>query len=219
MGLLNGFILPPKAESKGLPCQSMRVRLIKRMIDIVGGVIGLFFSAPVIAYAAIAIRMDSRGPIFFRQVRVGENGKPFTMFKLRTMVDGADRMVMEMLHKNPLKGPAFKIPNDPRVTHVGRYLRRWSLDELPQFWNVLKGDMSLVGPRPEEIQIVELYNDYQRQRFMVKPGMTGPMQVNGRGGLDFDQRLQLELDYLKNYTLLEDIKLIFKTFSAVLTGE
>ena len=124
-----------------------------------------------------------------------------------------------MLHKSQLTGPAFKIPNDPRVTRVGRFLRRWSLDELPQFWNVLKGEMSLVGPRPEELRIVELYNDYQRQRLMVKPGMTGPMQVNGRGGLDFDQRLQLELNYLRNYSLLEDFKIILKTFSAVFSGE
>ena len=156
---------------------------------------------------------------FSDRLRAGENGKPFTMIKLRTMVDGADQMVMEVLHKSQLKGPAFKIPNDPRVTRVGRYLRRWSLDEFPQFWNVLKGEMSLVGPRPEELRIVELYNDYQRQRLMVKPGLTGPMQVNGRGGLDFDKRLQLELNYLRNYTLLEDFKIIFKTFSAVISGE
>ncbi len=219
LGLLKGFILPPKAESKGFSCTSMRVRLIKRILDIAGACIGLLLSAPVIACAAIAIRLDSHGPIFFRQVRAGENGKPFTMFKLRTMVDGAEQMVSEVIHKSQLTGPVFKIPNDPRVTHVGRHLRRWSLDELPQFWNVLKGEMSLVGPRPEELRIVELYNDDQRQRLMVKPGLTGPMQVNGRGGLDFDTRLQLELNYLKNYSLLEDLKIIFKTLSAVFSGE
>jgi lipopolysaccharide/colanic/teichoic acid biosynthesis glycosyltransferase len=219
LGLLKGFILPPKVGSKGFPCLSMRVRWIKRIIDIAGGCIGLILSAPVIAGVAIAIRLDSRGPIFFRQARAGENGKPFTMLKLRTMVEGADRMVTEVLHKSQLTGPAFKIPNDPRVTRVGRYLRRWSLDELPQFWNVLKGEMSLVGPRPEEIRMVELYNDDQRQRLMVKPGLTGPMQVNGRGGLDFDKRLQLEINYLRNYTLLDDFKIIIKTFSAVISGE
>jgi lipopolysaccharide/colanic/teichoic acid biosynthesis glycosyltransferase len=219
LGLLKGFILPPKAESKGFPCLSMRIRWIKRIIDLAGGCLGLFLSAPLIACAAIVIRMDSRGPIFFRQVRAGENGKPFAMFKLRTMVDGADRMASDMLHHSQFKGPAFKILNDPRVTRVGRHLRRWSLDELPQFWNVLKGEMSLVGPRPEEIRMVELYDDYQRQRLMVKPGLTGPMQVNGRGGLDFDQRLQLELNYLRNYSLLEDFKIIFKTFSVVFSGE
>jgi len=138
---------------------------------------------------------------------------------MRTMVDGADQMVTGLLHKSQLTGPAFKIPDDPRVTRVGRHLRRWSLDETPQFWNVLKGEMSLVGPRPEEIRIVELYDDYQRQRLMVKPGLTGPMQVSGRGGLDFDERLAVELNYLRNYTLLDDLKIIFKTFSAVFSGE
>jgi lipopolysaccharide/colanic/teichoic acid biosynthesis glycosyltransferase len=219
LGLVKGFTLPPKAEAKGYPCLSMRVRWIKRTIDIAGGWIGLLLSSPLIACAAIAIRMDSRGPVFFRQVRAGENGKPFTMYKLRTMVERADQMVSDVLHKSQLIGPAFKILDDPRVTHVGRFLRRWSLDEIPQFWNVIKGEMSLVGPRPEELRIVELYNDAQRQRLMVKPGLTGPMQVSGRGGLDFDQRLQLELDYLRNYSLLEDFKIIFKTFSAVFSGE
>ena len=219
MGLIKGFILPPKSETKGFPCLSMRIRFIKRIIDIIGGCIGLVLSAPLIASAAIAIRLDSHGPIFFKQVRAGENGKPFTIFKLRTMVDGADQMVMEVIHQSQLNGPAFKIPDDPRVTQAGRFLRRWSLDELPQFWNVLKGEMSLVGPRPEELRIVELYNDYQRQRLMVKPGLTGPMQVSGRGCLDFDRRLQLELNYLNNYTLLEDFKIIFKTFMAVLSKE
>jgi lipopolysaccharide/colanic/teichoic acid biosynthesis glycosyltransferase len=219
VGLLKGFILPPKRKTNGFPCQAMSTRLIKRIIDITGACVGLILSTPVIICAAIAIRMDSRGPIFYRQVRAGENGKPFTMVKLRTMVNGADRMLPDILAKSQLKGPVFKIPNDPRITRVGRYLRRWSLDELPQFWNVLKGEMSLVGPRPEELGIVELYTDYQRQRLMVKPGMTGPMQVSGRGGLEFDKRLQLELNYLKNYSLMEDFKIIFKTFSAVFSGE
>lgn len=219
LGLLKGIIMPPKAEPKGLACLSMHVRFIKRIIDIAGGSIGLILSTPVIVCAAIAIRIDSHGPIFFKQARVGENGKPFNMLKLRTMVDGADRMVMDVLHKSPLKGPAFKIPNDPRVTRVGRYLRRWSLDELPQFWNVVRGEMSIVGPRPEEIRMVELYTDYQRQRLMVKPGLTGPMQVNGRGGLDFERRLQLELNYIRNYSLLVDFKILLKTIPAVFSGE
>jgi lipopolysaccharide/colanic/teichoic acid biosynthesis glycosyltransferase/glycosyltransferase involved in cell wall biosynthesis len=218
-GLLRGFIRPMRSAIKGFPCQSMHVRLIKRLVDFVGGCIGCILSSPIIVIAAIAIRVDSRGPVFYRQLRAGEYGKPFTMYKLRTMVVGAEQMVTEVLHKSQLKGPAFKIPNDPRVTWVGRFLRRWSLDEIPQFWNVLKGDMSLVGPRPEELQIVALYNDYERQRLMVKPGLTGPIQVSGRGGLDFDQRLQMELDYLRNYSLLEDFKIIFKTFSAVISGE
>jgi len=218
-GLLKGFLLPPKSRSRSLPCQLPSIRFVKRVIDFAGGCIGLFLSSPLMAGAALAIRLDSRGPIFFRQDRAGENGKPFSMVKLRTMVDGADQMLMDVLDRSQIKGLAFKIPNDPRVTRVGRFLRRWSLDELPQFWNVIKGEMSLVGPRPEEQRIVAQYNDYQRQRLMVKPGMTGPMQVHGRGGLDFDQRLQLEIDYLRNYSLLEDLHILFKTFSAVLYGE
>ena len=218
-GLLKGFFQPSKQKVEGFPFQSMRTRLIKRIIDIVGSCIGIFLSTPVIVCAAVVIRMDSHGPIFFRQVRAGENGKPFMMIKLRTMVDGAELMVPEVLNRSQLKGPAFKIPNDPRITRVGRYLRRWSLDELPQFWNVLKGEMSLVGPRPEELGIVKLYNDYQRQRLLAKPGITGPMQVSGRGGLEFETRLQLELNYLRNYSLLEDFKIILKTISAVFSGE
>jgi lipopolysaccharide/colanic/teichoic acid biosynthesis glycosyltransferase len=218
-GLFKGFILPPKAKTKGFPCQTMGTRFIKRMIDLTGACVGLILAIPVLICAAIAIRIDTSGPIFYRQVRAGENGKPFTMIKLRTMVDGADRIVTDFLPKSQLKGPAFKIPNDPRITRIGRHLRRWSLDELPQFWNVIKGEMSLVGPRPEEMKIVELYNDYQRQRLMVKPGITGPMQVNGRGGLEFDTRLQLELKYLRNYSLAEDFRILLKTFSAVITGE
>jgi lipopolysaccharide/colanic/teichoic acid biosynthesis glycosyltransferase/glycosyltransferase involved in cell wall biosynthesis len=218
-GLLKGFLLPPKTGTKKYPCQSITIRAIKRLLDVIGAGIGLILSAPVIALAAIAIRLDSHGPAIFKQPRAGEFGKPFTIFKLRSMVDGADRMVPAMLSMSNLKGPAFKIPNDPRVTRVGRILRRWSLDELPQFWNVLRGEMSLVGPRPEVMHIVNRYTDDQRQRLMVKPGLTGPVQVNGRGGLDFDQRFQLELDYLRHYTLQEDLKILLKTFSAILSGE
>lgn len=219
LGLLKGFVMPPKFARRDFPCQLMGIRLIKRLIDITGGGIGLLLASPLIACAALAIRLDSRGPVLYKQVRAGENGKPFDMLKLRSMVVGADQLVDDIIHNSQIKGPAFKIPNDPRVTRVGRYLRRWSLDELPQFWNVLKGDMSLVGPRPEEMRLVEMYDDYQRQRLMVKPGITGPMQVSGRGGLDFDRRLQLEIDYLRNYSLLEDLKIIFKTMPAILSGE
>jgi lipopolysaccharide/colanic/teichoic acid biosynthesis glycosyltransferase/glycosyltransferase involved in cell wall biosynthesis len=219
MGLVKGILLPPKSGFKGYPCTSMHTRFLKRVTDIVGGCIGLVLFSPLIFVAAIAISIDSRGPVFYRQARAGENGKPFTIIKLRTMVVGADEMVNTVIQKNKLFGPAFKIPSDPRVTRIGQILRRWSLDEAPQFWNVLRGDMSLVGPRPEELRIVAMYNDYQRQRLMVKPGITGPMQVNGRGGLDFDTRLQLEMDYLKNYSILSDVKIMIRTIPVVLSGE
>jgi lipopolysaccharide/colanic/teichoic acid biosynthesis glycosyltransferase/GT2 family glycosyltransferase len=218
-GLLNGFLQPPKNVANTFPSQSMAVRLIKRVCDVLGASIGLLLSSPVMALAMLAIRLGSPGPVIFKQVRAGEFGKAFVIYKLRTMVEDAEAMVPEMSALSQLKGPVFKIPHDPRVTRVGRVLRRWSLDELPQFWNVLKGDMSLVGPRPEVMRIVEQYNDEQRQRLMVKPGLTGPVQVNGRDELDFDQRFQLEMDYLRHYTFWHDIQIVIKTFRAILTGE
>jgi lipopolysaccharide/colanic/teichoic acid biosynthesis glycosyltransferase len=135
------------------------------------------------------------------------------------MVADAEARLEEVLAQNPLSGPAFKIPDDPRVTRVGRWLRRWSVDELPQFWNVLKGEMSLVGPRPEETWVVAQYNDEQRQRLSVKPGLTGPMQVSGRGALDMDHRLALELDYIQNYSLGRDLKILLQTITAVFKAE
>ncbi len=218
-GLLEGFVLPPQTEASRLACQSMPIRAIKRVVDLIGGILGIILASPLIALAAIAIRLDSQGPVVFKQLRAGEFGRAFTIYKLRTMVDGAEKMSSDVRELSHLKGPAFKIPNDPRITRVGRYLRRWSLDELPQFWNVIKGEMSLVGPRPEVLDIVEQYTDGQRQRLIVKPGLTGPVQVNGRGGLDFDQRLKLEMDYLENYSILEDVRIIFETIPAIINGE
>jgi lipopolysaccharide/colanic/teichoic acid biosynthesis glycosyltransferase len=194
-------------------------RAIKRLIDFVGGFIGLVLSTPLLAIAAVAIMLDSRGAAFFVQKRAGEFGKPFRVIKLRTMVLGADELVNEVMEKNILKGPVYKIPNDPRVTRVGRFLRRMSMDELPQFWNVLKGEMSLVGPRPEELWVVEGYNDEQRHRLAVKPGLTGPMQVAGRGELDMDARLALEMDYIRNYSLWKDLRILSQTLPAVLSGK
>lgn len=216
VGLLSGFLFPPTVyTSKGL---GFSARFFKRALDIVGALIGLVLSAPIILLAAVAIKMDSPGPVFFIQKRVGENGRVFRMLKLRTMIYGAEHQVQMMMHSNRLSGPVFKIPNDPRVTRVGRVLRRWSIDELPQFWNVLRGEMSLVGPRPEETWIVAQYNDQQRQRLVVKPGMTGPMQISGRGELDMDARLKLELDYIEHYSIWKDLEIILRTIPAVLSG-
>jgi lipopolysaccharide/colanic/teichoic acid biosynthesis glycosyltransferase len=134
-------------------------------------------------------------------------------------VDGAESQLEGVLSRNPLTGPVYKVPVDPRVTRVGRLIRRWSLDEIPQFWNVLKGEMSLVGPRPEEIWVVAQYNDAQRRRLVVKPGMTGPMQVAGRGELDMAARLALEVRYIEEYSLLKDIQILLRTIPAVLSGK
>lgn len=194
-------------------------RIVKRLVDVIGALVGLVISIPLIALAAIAIRLDSSGSIFYRQMRVGENGVPFRIVKLRSMVDGADEQLDDLIDVESLTEPAYKIIDDPRVTKVGRILRRTSIDETPQFYNVLKGDMSLVGPRPEDARIVALYNDRQRRRLAVKPGLTGPMQVSGRGNLPLETRLDLELDYIENYSVARDFKLIFSTFPALWRGD
>lgn len=193
-------------------------RVVKRTIDIMGSFAGLVISAPVMLASAVAIKLDSSGPVFFVQERAGQNGKPFRMVKMRTMVEDAEAQLPELVDLDELSPPAFKLEDDPRVTRVGRFLRRASLDELPQLWNVLKGDMSLVGPRPEELRVVRLYNDWHRQRLAVKPGLTGPMQVNGRADLDFDDRVRLELDYIHHYSLWRDVVILAKTVTAVVSG-
>jgi lipopolysaccharide/colanic/teichoic acid biosynthesis glycosyltransferase len=192
---------------------------LKRLSDVVGGLVGILLSLPLFVVCAITIQLEDGGPVFFVQERAGENGRPFRVIKLRTMAVGSENKVATMLDDNPLKGPAFKFPNDPRVTRLGRFLRRWSLDETPQFWNVLVGQMSLVGPRPEETWVVALYNDEQRQRLAVKPGMTGPMQVGGRGELNMAERLALELDYIQNYSLGRDVVYLLRTIPAVIRGK
>jgi len=173
----------------------------------------------LVALAALAIKLDSPGPIFFWQVRVGENGRLFRIIKLRTMVADAEAKLDNLVDLDALAEPAFKLKHDPRVTRVGRLLRRTSLDEAPQFYNVLRGDMSLVGPRPEEVRVVQLYRDDQRRRLAVKPGMTGPMQVSGRGDLAFAERLQLELEYIENYSLRRDLEILLRTFPAIFHGD
>jgi lipopolysaccharide/colanic/teichoic acid biosynthesis glycosyltransferase len=212
-GLVIESLFPPKKQHGSYGGLSMFERSAKRFMDIVGASLGLVLSAPLIALAAVAIKLDSPGPVFFVQERAAENGKPFRMIKLRTMVSGAERpsvSASEVCRGKPV--------NDPRITRVGRILRRWSLDELPQFWNVLRGEMSLVGPRPEETQVVACYSDWQRQRLLMKPGMTGPMQVSGRGNLDLDTRVTVELDYIEQYSLLKDIAILMRTVKAVITG-
>ena len=192
---------------------------IKRTVDVVASSTLLVLASPVLVIAAIAIAVSSRGPIFFKQTRIGRNGKPFTMLKLRTMREDAEARLDDLIDLDKLDEPAFKIEDDPRVTPVGRLLRRLSIDEIPQFINVLAGSMSLVGPRPEEEAVVALYDERQRTRLLVKPGLTGPMQVAGRGALSFEERLALERDYIENLTIGRDIELILRTPQAVLRGD
>jgi len=206
---------PPGATQPVIPGW---MRLIKRGMDVVGALVGLLVAAPLVVIAGIAIKLDSQGPVFYFQKRVGEHGRSFRIVKLRSMQVNAEERLAELIDLTALDEPAFKLVDDPRVTRVGRLLRRYSLDEWPQFWNVLWGEMSLVGPRPEEEQIVALYNDYQRQRLLMKPGITGPMQVNGRGDLPLRERIALELEYIQNYTLWRDIHILFKTIPTVLSS-
>jgi lipopolysaccharide/colanic/teichoic acid biosynthesis glycosyltransferase len=191
---------------------------IKRVADVVIAAAGLVVLAPLFALVALAIRLDSRGPVIFTQVRAGGNGRPFRMHKFRTMVSNAEALLPEIVAIETLAEPMFKLPDDPRRTRVGRFLRRASLDELPQLLNVLKGEMSLVGPRPEQLELVERYAPEQRFRLAVKPGMTGPMQVFGRGALSFEERLAVERDYIENLTLGRDLRILALTIPTALTG-
>jgi exopolysaccharide biosynthesis polyprenyl glycosylphosphotransferase len=192
---------------------------LKRTMDLAIGGTLLILLLPAIALLALLVLLDSGWPVFFRQRRAGKDGVPFTMLKFRTMVQGAEEQLRELVDLEKLDEPAFKIADDPRVTRAGRLLRRFSLDELPQFFNVVKGDMSLVGPRPEEEAVVALYDERQRLRLGVKPGMTGPMQVYGRGDLTFEERLAMERDYLDNISVAGDLAILLRTPAAIVRGE
>jgi exopolysaccharide biosynthesis polyprenyl glycosylphosphotransferase len=185
-------------------------------MDIALSTIGLILCIPLFTAVAIAIKRDSPGPVIFKQQRVGKDGKKFTMYKFRTMVVNAEEILDELLGKNEADGPVFKIKEDPRVTKLGKWLRKTSIDELPQLWNVLKGNMSLVGPRPPLEREVVQYDNYQRQRLSVKPGITCYWQVSGRSNITFDEWVELDIKYIHEQSLWTDIKLLFKTIGAVL---
>jgi exopolysaccharide biosynthesis polyprenyl glycosylphosphotransferase len=192
---------------------------MKRVLDVLVSGTALVLLAPLLAAIALAILIDSGRPVFFRQRRAGMEGEPFTMLKFRTMDPDAEQRLGELVDLEKLEQPAFKIHDDPRVTRFGRRLRRFSLDELPQLINVLRGDMSLVGPRPEEESVVALYDERQRGRLAIKPGLTGPMQVYGRSDLTFEERLAMERDYLDNLSLAGDLAILMRTPRAVVRGE
>jgi len=193
-------------------------RLAKRSMDFLGASIGLLLLLPVFLACALAVKLTSRGPVFYRQTRVGENGEHFTCLKFRTMRTGTDVDREKLRAASIQDGPAFKIPNDPRITSVGRLLRKFSLDELPQLLNVLIGDMSLVGPRPPIPSEVEQYSWWQRRRIMVKPGLTCVWQVWGRNRVSFKRWVEMDIYYIDNWSLWMDLKLIAHTFRVVLRG-
>lgn len=226
---LQGLSFASYGYSESVPWTAFSLRLrnvwalyglwTKRGLDILGATVGLLLASPVLILAALAVRLTSPGKIFFAQERVGRGGRSFRMFKFRSMRVGADAEKAQLAALNECKdGPIFKIRRDPRITAVGRLLRKLSIDELPQLWNVLRGDMSLVGPRPAVPQEVAQYTARQRQRLMATPGLTCFWQVMGRSDLSFEKQVELDIRYIESRNIWLDIKLLVLTIPAVITG-
>ncbi len=192
--------------------------VVKRCMDLVAALGGLVLVSPILLASAVAIKLTSRGPVLFRQLRVGKNGKTFYMLKLRSMRNNAEASQAELMQYNETTGPVFKMRNDPRVTPVGRFIRKYSIDELPQLWHVVTGEMSLVGPRPPLPSEVEHYEDWHRRRLEIKPGLTCIWQVCGRSDTTFDEWMRMDMEYIEKRSLLLDIKLLLQTIPAVLGG-
>lgn len=192
---------------------------IKRAIDMIGSIAGIIILSPIFIAAAIAIKLDTKGPVLFIQYRVGKDGKLFKMLKFRSMCSDAEQRLQSLKSRNEMSGPIFKMRNDPRITRVGRFIRKTSIDELPQLLNVLKGDMSLVGPRPNLPCEVAKFSAYYRQKLNVKPGLTCYWQINGRNSIDFEDWMELDLKYIEERSTLNDIELIFKTVKALFGDE
>lgn len=194
--------------------------LIKRLMDIIGGLVGLLITAVFFPFVALAIKLDSPGPVLFSQVRIGRNGRRFKIYKFRSMYTDAEERKKELESQNEVKGLMFKMENDPRITKVGKFIRKTSIDELPQFYNVVKGDMSLVGTRPPTQDEFEKYNRYYRRRISMTPGLTGMWQVSGRSEIeDFDDVVKYDLQYIDHWSLRLDIKILFKTVWVVFAGK
>ena len=199
---------------------SYKRMMIKRWMDIAGGLVGMLITLICLPFVAVAIKLDSKGPIFFSQVRIGRNGRRFKIYKFRSMYLDAEERKKELEAKNEMQGLMFKMENDPRITKVGAFLRKTSIDELPQFYNVFKGDMSLVGTRPPTQDEFEKYNQYYRRRISMTPGLTGMWQVSGRSNIeDFDDVVKYDLEYIDNWSLSLDIKILFQTVVVVLFGK
>lgn len=213
------------SEMDGLPMLTFSMTpsdelslLAKRVFDVVVSGTMLLLLAPVFALTALAIKLESPGPVFFRQRRVGLNGREFTFFKFRSMQQNAEALLAQLRAQNEMSGPVFKMRADPRVTKVGAFIRRTSVDELPQFWNVLRGEMSIVGPRPPLPAEVRQYKRWQRRRLSMKPGITCTWQVSGRNNIDFDRWMELDLEYIDRWSLWNDVQICFKTIPAVLSS-
>lgn len=194
-------------------------RVLKRVVDFAGAFFGLIILSPLLLFLRILIKLTSPGRVIYHWNVIGRGGKPFRGYKFRTMVENADEIKAELLNDNEMKGPVFKMTDDPRITPIGKVMRKYSIDELPQLWSVLKGDMSLVGPRPCFYQEWEQYEPWQRRRLSVKPGITCLWQVSGRNKIrDFDEWVKLDLEYIDNWSLWLDFKILLKTVWVVLRG-
>lgn len=189
---------------------------VKRGFDILASGVALVLLSPLFGILTVKIKKEDGGPAFYSQTRIGKNGKPFKMWKFRSMIVNADKMVKQLEEQNEIDGAMFKIKDDPRVTKIGHVIRKYSLDELPQLWNVLKGDMSLVGPRPPLPMEVEDYTPYDKLRLTVMPGCTGLWQVTKRNDADFDEMVELDLEYINNSSLWFDFKILLKTVGVVI---
>jgi exopolysaccharide biosynthesis polyprenyl glycosylphosphotransferase len=206
----------PRADREGQQTTSLYCRVLKRPLDVLTSLLGLVVLSPLFLTLAVLIRLDSRGPIFFKQVRVGKDGREFAFYKFRSMVQDAEALKTKLMHLNELEGPVFKISDDPRITSIGRMLRRTSLDELPQLLNVLKGDMSLVGPRPPLPAEVAKYESWQRQKLSVLPGITCLWQISGRNHIGFTEWMRLDIEYIRRQSFGLDMKILLRTLPAVL---
>jgi lipopolysaccharide/colanic/teichoic acid biosynthesis glycosyltransferase len=217
---LTGGALPQVLSAYEAPAESgLYLRHGKRLLDILGAVIGLILSSPLLLLAAILVKLESRGPVIYRSVRIGRGARPFTFLKLRSMVDGAEQHRHKLSHLNEADGPVFKISADPRVTRIGRLLRRTSIDEIPQLWNVLRGEMSLVGPRPPIAEEVVQYEPWQLRRLDVVPGITCLWQISGRSRIGFQEWMRLDLEYIRHRSLRLDLKILVRTIPAVLSRD
>jgi len=192
---------------------------IKRIIDVVGALCGILLISPVMIVVAILIKLDSKGPVFFAQKRVGQDGKRFSMYKFRSMCPDAEGLLKKLEADNEMTGPMFKIKEDPRITKIGKFIRKTSIDELPQLFNILSGDMSLVGPRPSLPKEVAQFTSFQKQRLVAKPGLTCYWQVRGRSDVSFEEWMEMDVEYLMERNTIVDIVLIFQTVGVLFGDE
>ncbi len=219
LGTAWGLLKPKAGILEAKPGINGSKYIIKRLVDLMGSLVGLCFTLLVTPMIALAIKLDSSGPIFFKQKCAGREGKPFTLYKFRAMTAAAAQPQEHLIEPDNLKEPRLKAKDNPRLTRVGRFLRRWRLDGLPQFWNCFIGQMSLVGPRPKSIRVVSDYNAKQRQKLTVKPGITGPMQLNEREDLPLADCVSLEINYIQTYSVKTDFIILAKTIRAIIRGD